>query len=77
MLTAIQSEPDHRCCLLDDERGTGHEGPCAWLCSYCGGSAKCGICRGDAGLDDCGSCEGCDGTGHCLYCFDGMETDYV
>ena len=68
---------DFGCCALDDAAGTGHDGPCAWVCSWCDGSATCWLCNGYAAGDDCDWCEGCDGTGSCFYCYDGMEVDDV
>lgn len=58
----LEPPEDYGCCALDDAAGSGHEGPCAWVCSDCNGSTWC---------------EGCDGTGSCFRCYEGMEVDDV
>lgn len=58
------------CCALPE--GFGHEGPCAYICSECGGSTYCWACGGPS-VDDLGTgCGECDGTGHCFHCYEGM-----
>lgn len=51
---------EDRCCTRDP----GHEGPCAWFCSWCSGD---GGCPGCDGWDDLG-CEECGGGLVCQYC---------
>lgn len=69
-----QLEEDYGCCALDDNAGTGHEGPCAFICHHCQGTSKCPACNGSgddgSGLDY--TCMECGG-GSCPFCQDGME----
>ncbi|HEX7993606.1 MAG TPA: hypothetical protein VF506_06755 [Streptosporangiaceae bacterium] len=64
------AEPEeYRCCALD-----GHDGPCAYLCSHCGGKGRCPDCKGTGGYDDVQRCSECD-AGHCPYCDEGLVTE--
>lgn len=69
-------EVDYGCCALDDERGSGHEGPCGWKCSHCGGTGRCPACggRGDDGSGLDFTCTECGG-GECPHCNEGMVSD--
>jgi hypothetical protein len=61
------------CCALDDDRGTGHEGPCEAICSTCEGVGECPECDGEG--DDCPEC---DGGGSCpAGCYEGRMIDEV
>jgi hypothetical protein len=51
-----------------------HDGPCAYLCSYCQGSGRCPACGGTGGYDDVQRCTECD-AGHCPYCNEGLVSD--
>lgn len=53
------------CCAFDGE-GRGHDGPCAWTCNGCGGTALCPECAGSGGEDDVQLCELCEGSGRCI-----------
>jgi hypothetical protein len=55
---------DDGCCTFD----AGHDGPCAWFCSWCSGEGSCPGCDGfdDLGCDECGgslACQYCNGAG--------------
>lgn len=66
----------YRCCALED----GHDGPCQWKCSFCGGTGICLTCNGDgedgSGLP--GTCMECDGSGRCPdWCDEGWQTEVL
>lgn len=55
------SDEDGRCCGLKPD----HEFCCAYFCSTCAGSGRCG----DRFIDDLGcDCGFCDGYGYCSEC---------
>lgn len=66
-------EPDYGCCVLDDRQGSGHDGPCAFVCDHCQGSGSCPACAGTgddgSGLDY--TCTECGG-GSCPHCDEGL-----
>jgi hypothetical protein len=65
---------DDGCCALGEY---GHDGPCQWKHSDCGGSGRCLVCNGDgedgSGLPD--TCVECGGSGRCWGCDEGMVSD--
>jgi len=67
---------DYGCCALDTAAGAGHEGPCGWKCTWCGGTGRCLDCDGTGGDDDVVRCHPCDGTGSCIHgCYEGWVTE--
>lgn len=67
---ADERETYYSCCALSE----GHDGPCAWKCSDCGGTGRCPECGGIGMYDDVVTCEVCGGDGRCLAsCDEGMR----
>lgn len=64
------------CCALDDERGSGHDGPCEWVCSTCNGSGRCPECNGVI-EDDLDWCELCENNGCPGGCYEGRVQEDV
>ena len=73
---AVGVAEDFGCCALDDARGSGHDGPCQWKCSTCGGTGVCPEC-GDVVEDDIDYCELCQNAGCPGGCYEGWVTEDV
>ena len=68
----VEPPEDYGCCALDDAKGSGHDGPCAWKCSECNGTGRCLPCRRDCYCDDVVQCSECDGNHTCQFCYEGF-----